>query len=441
MKKANYEKQKALDLLHEESLKYCRAAIPTKKMSLHGNNLGSSMESQNDFSSRSMSSSSDDMQSLRNCPSTTETIPLPKPRVPPPIPQNAPIASSLPSPLYTSPVYRPDIDLSLPLNCVPERNQNARTVKMFCGNSASQGVAYPTIPSIPSPSQPKRASTSVNLVLQPTSEQVPFVSFTSASMDNQTGRHSQLKITISPQGGSASAMRSCATSGIGSMPTMSPNWHLGGSPTSVTSHSRNESSVSPPNVDRSGKTEWLTTQCEKREWMRLSLEESKSQLQKLRNKVENLQEEVTRKKHLQNRPFLLEPSVVAMVDFEKLRNEVRILQLDCQQMYQEIDDSTSESNENPSPAVAPTNLMICLNEEDSGWNCHICTFRNHPALNKCEECGIPRPLGPSNISSQIIRGSAFGGGISRSFGPFNRSNIHIHVSHRHVLSPPKHTIA
>ena len=90
-------------------------------------------------------------------------------------------------------------------------------------------------------------------------------------MDNQTGRHSQLKITISPQGieynivrinlflyyvmllgGSASAMRSCATSGIGSMPTMSPNWHLGGSPTSVTSHSRNESSVSPPNVDRSG---------------------------------------------------------------------------------------------------------------------------------------------------------------------------------------------
>ena len=33
-----------------------------------------------------------------------------------------------------------------------------------------------------------------------------------------------------------------------------------------------------------------------------------------------------------------------MVDFEKLRNEVRILQLDCQQMYQEIDDSTSESS-------------------------------------------------------------------------------------------------
>lgn len=80
---------------------------------------------------------------------------------------------------------------------------------MFCGNNTSQVVAYPPVPPIASPSQspwasgaePKRASTSVNLILQPTSEQVvPFVSFTSASMDNQTGRHSQLKITISPQG-------------------------------------------------------------------------------------------------------------------------------------------------------------------------------------------------------------------------------------------------
>ena len=124
-------------------MKYCRAAIPTKKMSLHGNNLGSSMENQNDFSSRSMSSSSDDMQSLRNCPSTTETIPLPKPRVPPPIPQNAPIASSLPSPLYTSPVYRPDIDLSLPLNCVPERNQVTKIYfSLLPGDKSLVGVNY-----------------------------------------------------------------------------------------------------------------------------------------------------------------------------------------------------------------------------------------------------------------------------------------------------------
>ena len=80
---------------------------------------------------------------------------------------------------------------------------------MLCGSNASQVAAYPPIPPNTSSSQPpcasgaepKRASTSVNLILQPTSEQVvPFVSFTSASMDNQTGRHSQLKITISPQG-------------------------------------------------------------------------------------------------------------------------------------------------------------------------------------------------------------------------------------------------
>jgi len=47
-------------------------------------------------------------------------------------------------------------------------------------------------------------------------------------------------------------MRSSATSGIGLMPTMSSNWYLGGSPTSITSHVRNDTSVSPTTVDQSG---------------------------------------------------------------------------------------------------------------------------------------------------------------------------------------------
>lgn len=61
-----------------------------------------------------------------------------------------------------------------------------------------------------------------------------------------------------------------------------------------------------------GKTEWLTIQCEKRECMRQWLEESKSQLQKLRKKVEHLQEELTLKKHLLNPSVLFEPSVIAV---------------------------------------------------------------------------------------------------------------------------------
>lgn len=26
------------------------------------------------------------------------------------------------------------------------------------------------------------------------------------------------------------------------------------------------------------------------------------------------------------------------------------------------------------------------------WPCHICTFRNHPLMNKCEQCEMPRIL-------------------------------------------------
>jgi len=117
-----------------------------------------------------------------------------------------------------------------------------------------------------------------------------------------------------------------------------------------------------------------------------------------------------------------------MVDLRNLKDEIQTLRVACQQMYQEIDDFTSESSNtvitwllvsvidslmfskfegesHPNPAAAPTNVMVYMDEEDGGWNCHACTFRNYPALNKCEECQTPRPQGPSNISSQIIRGS------------------------------------
>lgn len=30
--------------------------------------------------------------------------------------------------------------------------------------------------------------------------------------------------------------------------------------------------------------------------------------------------------------------------------------------------------------------------QQSTWQCHMCTFRNHPLLNKCEECDMPRIL-------------------------------------------------
>jgi hypothetical protein len=128
-------------------------------------------------------------------------------RVPPPIPSMPPVGAAFPSPpIYTSPRYRPDIDLSFPP--VMHAEGGSRMVQMYYGNNTSQVVAYPP-PSTPNGEQ-KRGSTSVSLVLQqPSPEQqqqqqqvtVPgYVSYTAASVDHQRGLHSQVKITISPQG-------------------------------------------------------------------------------------------------------------------------------------------------------------------------------------------------------------------------------------------------
>lgn len=105
-------------------------------------------------------------------------------KVPPPLPVTPPVgaaASTGPSPpIYTSPLYRPDIDLSLPPPDLTGGRGASSQVQVFCD-------------------QP-RSSTSVNVILQPNTDTVPYVTYSSASTDHHRGLHSQLKITISPQG-------------------------------------------------------------------------------------------------------------------------------------------------------------------------------------------------------------------------------------------------
>ena len=82
-----------------------------------------------------------------------------------------------------------------------------------------------------------------------------------------------------------------------------------------------------------------------------------------------------------------------MVDLEHLRTEVRSLQLDCQRMYQELDDRSASVVNGPSVAARPVIPSTAEEEEETaGWNCSSCTFRNHPALVKCEQCDTSRPL-------------------------------------------------
>lgn len=53
-------------------------------------------------------------------------------------------------------------------------------------------------------------------------------------------------------------------------------------------------------------------------------------------------------------------------------------------------------------------LKFCLFSEaleSCSWTCHMCTFHNHPDLNKCEQCEMPRmqtgSLGPSLLPTAL----------------------------------------
>ncbi|XP_059350237.1 TGF-beta-activated kinase 1 and MAP3K7-binding protein 2-like isoform X2 [Daphnia carinata] len=429
IRKACYNRQAAEALLQREAPKYGR--FPLVKKTTQGN-------------PKSLSAGNSPLdggpKSLTDCVTPT--------KVPPALPVTPPVAaaaaaSSGPSPpIYSSPLYRPDIDLSLPPPDISSGRETKASsqVQVFC-------------------EQP-RSSTSVNVILQPATDTLPYVTYSSASTDHHRGLHSQLQITISPQGGTVSAVQRS---------NLHSPWHYGAmpvpNPVNGLSQQQSTSSLSLPD-----QAEHIKEQCKRRESLRRSLEEDRQQLILLRRKVENLQEELTKEKQLldtserNNVPQRLPPAPPiarilphyphqlqrqqAVIDLENLKDEMRNLEVDCQRMYQELVTRNSE-NPNPSTTLStastgspaffkgmPLPIASLTEEEDDesdGWNCSRCTFQNHPALSKCEECESPRPVSspPCAPSSSMVTSSTQGVMAVRSFIPYSRpGNIHIHVRHR-----------
>lgn len=70
------------------------------------------------------------------------------------------------------------------------------------------------------------------------------------------------------------------------------------------------------------------------------------------------------------------------------------------------------------PAWRPQQSMTAVDNDrdersEPSWVCTMCTFDNHPLMNKCEECDMPRLLNPSGSSSagtamKQQRGSSLG---------------------------------
>lgn len=55
------------------------------------------------------------------------------------------------------------------------------------------------------------------------------------------------------------------------------------------------------------------------------------------------------------------------------------------------------------PPVWRSEPTAIANDERDGpsWVCTMCTFDNHPLMNKCEECDMPRLLNPSGSAGTV----------------------------------------
>lgn len=71
---------------------------------------------------------------------------------------------------------------------------------------------------------------------------------------------------------------------------------------------------------------------------------------------------------------------------QRLRDDVERLRNQCGTLAKRLEMSGHE----PDDAGNFYSNIYTGQRPSSSWQCHMCTFRNHPLLDKCEECDMPR---------------------------------------------------
>ncbi|XP_067272785.1 TGF-beta-activated kinase 1 and MAP3K7-binding protein 2 isoform X2 [Pseudorasbora parva] len=145
------------------------------------------------------------------------------------------------------------------------------------------------------------------------------------------------------------------------------------------------------------------------------LELKKRKLEKLKEEVNEMENDLTRRRLQRSNSVCQIPSIEEM---QQLRCKNRLLQIDIDCLTKEIDllqtrgpdfnpiaihnfyDNLGflgpvppKPHKNPPKPGDSRNMRVMSEpEEDDGvqWSCTACTFLNHPALNRCEECEFPR---------------------------------------------------
>ncbi|XP_044278941.1 TGF-beta-activated kinase 1 and MAP3K7-binding protein 2 isoform X2 [Varanus komodoensis] len=156
----------------------------------------------------------------------------------------------------------------------------------------------------------------------------------------------------------------------------------------------------------------LVHQKARMERLQRELEVQKKKLDKLKSEVNEMENNLTRRRLKRSNSISQIPSLEEM---QQLRSCNRQLQIDIDCLTKEIDLFQARGPHfNPSAihnfydnigflgpvppkpkdqrSIVKTPKTVPDTEEDEGaqWSCTACTFLNHPALNRCEQCEMPR---------------------------------------------------
>ncbi|KAL1497845.1 hypothetical protein ABEB36_008733 [Hypothenemus hampei] len=312
--------------------------------------------------------------------------------------------------LVNNPPLSPSLNLSFNVNCQMGLVQSP--AKPRCTTRVDLTPTQPWLNPVPVVSDPTapRSFTTVNLTLRPPTSQPQdpiditsqnsSLTYSTSSFDKQNGLQSKLQITVGPGNtGSISSVRSRPRS-----------FHLG----------ENLREIVPA---RLGSLNNLNTisfegpvvlkQQARIDRMKIELESGNKKLVIMRQEIEDLERK--------NREMAL---VRTAAEIEKqLEKEIKHLTYQCKRMSALLDNdqfydnlytgptgglllaahrprSISSHQQQPQRSRQITRRTLPdLNDvpqfelpevEGPKWNCSVCTFLNHPFLEKCEQCDMPR---------------------------------------------------
>lgn len=319
----------------------------------------------------------------------------------------------------------PSVNLSLNVNVIRGGGggvQPAATTSPTSKHSSVLNVV-PQQPWCCSDLNSPRSYTSVNLTLRtPTSEPQPPIDITSqnssltystSSFDCQKGLQSRLQITVGPGGGTVSSVRTRPRSYHS--PTSSP---IAAVSPAVVGHPHHHGSLQ--DLTTTATTACCTTPTILKQQARI--ERLRIELISEKNRLVKIKAEVAQMKMEQQEA---EDAISLRHETElQLQKEIRHLRTQCDLLTNEV-DRQSENREitaplgetsaeyyrniytghhgasgltaalrSPASGLARSHMSTTSTSttSESKWSCPMCTFQNHPLLDKCEQCEMARIL-------------------------------------------------